>query len=125
MRATPILFVRDVAAAADFYAAKLGFTVDFLHGEPAFYGSVSRDGACLHLRFVHRTNFAELAATEESLILVSIEVPDVDALFAEFRARGVEVIQALVDQPWGGRDTWIADPDGNRLSFVQFRTRAT
>src|SRR6185503_15807654 len=30
--ATPILFVRDVAAAAEFYRSRLGFEVDFLHG---------------------------------------------------------------------------------------------
>ncbi len=39
---TPILFVRDVRRAAAFYADKLGFVVDFLHGHPAFYGAVSR-----------------------------------------------------------------------------------
>jgi catechol 2,3-dioxygenase-like lactoylglutathione lyase family enzyme len=43
--AIPILFVRDVAAAADFYEAQLGFQTDFLHGKPPFYASVSRDGA--------------------------------------------------------------------------------
>src|SRR4029078_13153500 len=55
--AVPILFVRHVAAAAEFYLEKLGFQIDFLHGEPPFYGSVSRDRACLHLRFVHQTSF--------------------------------------------------------------------
>src|SRR6266550_5182622 len=47
--AVPILFVRDVAAAAAFYEGRLGFHIDFLHGKPAFYGSVTRDRACLHL----------------------------------------------------------------------------
>ncbi|HEY4241550.1 MAG TPA: VOC family protein [Kofleriaceae bacterium] len=120
MRATPILFVRDVAAASAFYVSKLGFASDFVYGSPPFYGSVSRDGASLHLRLVHRTNFAELAADEESLILATIEVPDVDALFAELAARGVDFPQPLVDQPWGGRDFHVRDPDGNCLSFVQF-----
>jgi catechol 2,3-dioxygenase-like lactoylglutathione lyase family enzyme len=63
--AVPILFVRDVAAAAAFYEGNLGFHIDFLHGEPPFYGSVSRDRACLHLRFVHQANFMELAARED------------------------------------------------------------
>ena len=69
---TPILFVRAVMAAADFYRDMLGFEIDFLHGKPPFYGAVSRDGACLHLRYVQRPNFAdgeqmlrpELAAAE-------------------------------------------------------------
>ncbi|WP_034161238.1 glyoxalase superfamily protein [Sphingomonas sp. ERG5] len=116
----PILFVRDVAAAVAFYREKLGFAVDFLHGQPAFYGAVSRDGACLHLRFVHRTNFAELAAAEGSLILASFEVTNVKALFEEFFARDVEFAQRLTRQAWGGTDFHIRDPDQNVISFVQF-----
>ena len=119
--AVPILFVRDVPAAAAFYRDKLGFQIDFLHGQPPFYGSVSRDRACLHLRFVHHTNFAELAVREESLILATIEVADVDALFEEFSARGVDCPQRLVTQPWGGRDFHVRDADGNVISFVQFK----
>ncbi|RYY26492.1 MAG: VOC family protein [Sphingomonadales bacterium] len=116
--ATPILFVRDVTAAAAFYRDKLGFTVDFLHGSPPFYGAVSRGEACLHLRFVGQPNFAALAEAEESLILATIEVSDVAALFAEFS--GVDMPQALVTQDWGGTDFHVRDPDGNVISFVQF-----
>lgn len=119
--AVPILFVRDVAAAAAFYEGTLGFQIDFLHGEPPFYGSVSRDRACLHLRFVHQTNFAELAAREESLILATIEVSDVKALFHEYEARSVDFAQRLVRQAWGGLDFHVRDPDGNVVSFVQYR----
>ena len=119
--AVPILFVRNVAAAAAFYSEKLGFEIDFLHGKPPFYGSVSRDHACLHLRFVHEPNFTELAAREGSLILATIEVADVKALFAEYEARGVDFPQRLVRQAWGGLDFHVRDPDGNVISFVQFR----
>jgi catechol 2,3-dioxygenase-like lactoylglutathione lyase family enzyme len=122
--AVPILFVRDVTAAADFYAAKLGFAIDFLHGAPPFYGAVSRDGACLHLRFVQRPNFAELAAREESLILATIEVSDVAGLFAEYEARDVDFAQTVVRQPWGGTDFQVRDPDGNCVSFVEFGATA-
>lgn len=119
-RVTPILFVRDVAAAANFYASVLGFSIDFLHGQPVFYGAVSRDEACLHLRHVDQPNFAELAAREESLILATIQVVDVRALFAEYEAAGADLVQPLIQQPWGGLDFQVRDPDGNRISFVQF-----
>ena len=118
-QAVPILFVRNVAAAAAFYEAKLGFHIDWLHGKPPFYGSVSRDRVCLHLRFVHQTNFTELAARETSLILAAIEVANVKALFEEYEARRVEFAQRLVRQPWGGLDFHVCDPDGNVISFVQ------
>ncbi|MFZ5669941.1 MAG: VOC family protein [Pseudomonadota bacterium] len=120
LRATPILFVRDVAASAAFYERALGFGVDFLYGEPPFYGSVSRDEARLHLRFVSRPNFAELAAREESLILATLETTDVAGLFAEIAGRDAEIVQPLVAQPWGGADFQVRDPDGNTISFVQF-----
>lgn len=119
--AVPILFVNDVARAAAFYEQKLGFQIDFLHGKPPFYGSVSRDDARLHLRFVHQTNFTELVAREQSLILAMIEVSAVKALFEEFARRDVVFAQRLVRQPWGGLDFHVRDPDGNVISFVQFR----
>ena len=117
---TPILFVRDVPASAACYRDRLGFDVDFLHGEPPFYGSVSRDGVCLHLRLVRDPNFAELAAREVSLILATIEVDDVRARFEEFSARGAEIAQPLTKQDWGGTDFHVRDPDGNVISFVAF-----
>lgn len=117
----PILFVRDVSAAADFYASRLGFGINFLHGKPPFYAAISRDGVCLHLRCVDRPNFAELAEREVSLILATIEVANVKALFAELERRGVEFAQRLVIQAWGGLDFQIRDPDGNRISFVEYR----
>jgi uncharacterized glyoxalase superfamily protein PhnB len=123
--AVPILFVHDVEAAAAFYEVKLGFHIDFLHGKPPFYGSVSRDRACLHLRFVHQTNFAELAAREGSLILATIEVANVKALFQEYKARSVDFAQRLVRQAWGGLDFHVRDPDGNVISFVQYRWPAS
>lgn len=118
--AVPILFVRDVPASAAFFREKLGFQVDFLHGSPPFYGSVSRGHACLHLRCVREPNFAELAAREVSLILTTIEVLDVQALFIEFSARGVDFPQLPTKQPWGGTDFHVRDPDGNVFSFVSY-----
>ena len=118
----PILFVRDVARAAAFYVDKLGFTRDFLHGNPPFYGAVSRDAACLHFRLVREPNFAALAVREGSLILASIEVANVKALFEEFEARGVRFPQRLQRQAWGGLDFYVEDPDGNRISFVTYDT---
>lgn len=119
--AVPILFVRDVTAAAHFYAEKLGFAVDFLHGKPPFYGAVSRDGACLHLRFVHTPNFVELAQREGSLILATIEVANLKVLYAEYKAAEVDFAQGMVRQAWGGTDFHVRDPDGNVVSFVQVR----
>lgn len=118
--AVPILFVRDVPASAAFFRDRLGFGIDFLYGDPPFYGAVSRGGACLHLRCVRAPNFAELAAREVSLILATIEVSDVQGLFAEVSERGADIAQVPTKQPWGGTDFQVRDPDGNVVSFVSF-----
>lgn len=117
--ATPVLFVRDVVRAAAFYRDRLGFAIDFLHGEPPFYGSVSRDGARLHLRFVHAPVFDPAARDrEESLAMAFIPVDDIHAAFAEFEQRGAEFAQRLTKQPWGGTDFHVRDPEGNTVAFA-------
>lgn len=117
---TPILCVRDVKTCAAFFQQKLGFKIDFLHGLPPFYGAVSRDGVCLHMRYVRQPFFAQTAAQEKSLIFASIQVSNVQGLFREFKARGVEFAQTLTKQAWGGTDFQVRDPDGNVISFVTY-----
>jgi uncharacterized glyoxalase superfamily protein PhnB len=117
---TPILCVQDVKACAAFFQQKLGFEIDFLHGLPPFYGAVSRDGVCLHMRYVQQPFFAQTAAQEKSLIFASIAVSNVQGLFKEFKARGVEFAQTLKKQAWGGTDFQVRDPDGNVISFVTY-----
>jgi catechol 2,3-dioxygenase-like lactoylglutathione lyase family enzyme len=45
--------------------------------------------------------------------------PDVDATFEQLRAKGVEVYQEPIDQPYGVRDCAFADPSGNHIRFSQ------
>jgi len=99
----------------------LGFEIDFLHGKPPFYGSVSRNRSCLHLRFVHEPTFSALAAREQALILATLEVRHVRVLFEEYERRGVEFAQRLMRQAWSGLDFHIRDLDGNVISFVECR----
>jgi uncharacterized glyoxalase superfamily protein PhnB len=117
---TPILLVRDVKTCAAFFQQKLGFKIDFLHGLPPFYGAVSRDGIRLHIRYVQQPFFAQAAVQEKSLICASIEVSNVQGLFEEFKALGVEFAQTLTRQAWGGTDFQVRDPDGNVISFVTY-----
>lgn len=116
----PILLVSDVTAGAAFFTDKLGFTTDFLHGQPTFYGAVSRDGITIHLRHVDHPPFAAAAAREDQLICATFTVSDVKALYAEFAARGADFVHPLTEQPWGGTDFHVADPDGNIVSFVTY-----
>ena len=116
--ALPVIFVASVTASAQFFNQTLGFSIDFLHGEPPFYGSVSRDGATIHLKFVHEPVLAVGAQDREGFISAFITVDDVEGLYAEFIGAGATFAQKLKKQAWGGRDFIVRDPDGNGLCFV-------
>ncbi|GAA1603215.1 hypothetical protein GCM10009804_69560 [Kribbella hippodromi] len=116
--ARPVLYVADVDASATFYRDQLGFRIDFLHGNPPFYGSVSRDGATLHLKHVDEPVYAAGAAEREGLIMAYVDAPNVRDLYAEYQAAETEIAQKLTKQAWGGTDFIVRDPDGNAIAFA-------
>jgi uncharacterized glyoxalase superfamily protein PhnB len=117
-RAVPVILVSNVRASAEFFRDTLGFSIDFLHGHPAFYGSVSRDGACVHLKFVHEPVLVVGAQDRDGLITAFIDVENVKALYAEYVTAGATFAQKLKKQAWGGRDFVVRDADGNGIAFV-------
>lgn len=117
----PQLFVADLGAACEFFTAKLGFAIDFLYGDPPFYGQVSRDGASLSLRHVDRPIRDGLTTAMKGdldMLAASITVDHVKALHAEFQATGATFHQALRTEPWGAETFIVRDPDGNLLLFA-------
>jgi len=117
--AKPVLFVTNVETSAAYFRDKLGFAIDFLHGQPPFYGAVSRGGACLHLRGVHEPVFKERIREEEQLLAAFLEVANVKGLFAECKAAGASFVHPLRKEPWGGSAFTVRDPDGNAICFAQ------
>jgi predicted enzyme related to lactoylglutathione lyase len=51
-------------------------------------------------------------------ILLSIEVPDVDALLPRVSGLGGELTGGPTDMPWGQRVAHIKDPDGNPVNLT-------
>ena len=116
--AKPVINVANVQASAAFFRDKLGFKIDFLHGLPPFYGSVSRGGACLHLRFVHEQVFRDGVREEEQLLSAFLDVDNIKGLFAEFKVAGVRFVHPLRKEPWGASAFIVLDPDGNWICFA-------
>ncbi|WP_158942618.1 VOC family protein [Granulicella sp. S190] len=115
------LFVADVKASSDFFTAKLGFVVDFLYGDPPFYGQVSRDTARLALRQVGEPVFAGDIREREHLLSAAITVATVEEikqLFLACQSEGVRFHQPLKKEPWGARTFVILDLDGNHILFA-------
>lgn len=50
---------------------------------------------------------------------VVLTTDDVDATFAEIEARGADVVQEPIDQPYGVRDCAFRDPAGNFVRINQ------
>ena len=116
--AEPQLFVSDVAVSRDFYTSKLGFSVAFMYGDPAFYGQVVRDGARLNLRLLSPPAIDPQVRDREQLLSASITLDDAKPLFIEFQAAGVPFVQTLKTEPWGARTFIVRDPDGNLILFA-------
>jgi len=115
--AIPVIFVASVAKAAEFFRDQLGFAIDFLHGRPAFYGGVSRDGVVLHLRLLHEPVLRAGLREQESLLAAFILVENVKALFEEYKSKAVPFVATLHTEPWGGPSFTVSDPDGNWILF--------
>ena len=115
------LFVADIQASCDFYAGKLGFAVDFVHGDPPFYGQVTRDNARLSLRHVDEPMFAGDVREREDLLSASITVRTADEikqLFLSYQALDAPFHQTLKKEPWGATTFIVVDPDGNLILFA-------
>jgi len=116
-----VLFVADVGASSAFFTGKLGFGVDFVYGEPAFYGQVSRDEARIALRHVDEAVFVADVREREDLISAAITVArgdEIERLFVEYQAAGVRFHQVLKSEVWGARTFVVVDLDGNLILFA-------
>jgi catechol 2,3-dioxygenase-like lactoylglutathione lyase family enzyme len=115
------LFVANIQRSCDFYTNKLGFAVEFIYGDPPFYGQVRRDHARLNLRLVCEAVFVEGIREREHLLSASITVAsasEIKELFLSYQAAGVSFSQALKKEPWGARTFVVVDPDGNLILFA-------
>ena len=109
----PIIGTRDIRQAIEFYTRQLGFQLAFRdETDPPNYVGFRRDAVELHMQF----QFED----EMGTIRLRFLVEDPDALFNEYRQRGVECTPNSVDDTqWGTREFALYDPDRNALTFYR------
>src|SRR5215204_5256706 len=114
----PILGTRDIQRAMAFYTGQLGFDLAFAdHADSPNYVGFRRDAVELHMQF----QFDHEMSTTRLRLLVE----DPDALFSEYRQRGVECTpNGVRDTPWVTREFALYDPDRNALTFYRDLTDA-
>ena len=115
------LYIRDLEASTDFFTTKLGFTLDFIYGDPPFYAQVSRDNARLALRHMDEPVFAANIREREDLLSASITLAtavEIQQLFDIYQSADVPIAQPLRAEPWQAQTFIIKDPDGNLILFA-------
>ena len=110
----PILYVDDVAAAAERYVSTLGFEQLYRFppdGDPDFvFLRLDPQGIALSSRAGYPERFNPGRDFE-----LCIYTDDVDAAAAELRESGFEHVRPPTDEPWGERMAYFRDPDGHLL----------
>jgi catechol 2,3-dioxygenase-like lactoylglutathione lyase family enzyme len=109
---------RDIQRAIEFYIQQLGFELAFGDdADPPNYVGFRRDAVELHMQFQFEH--------EMGTIRLRFLVEDPDAIFNEYRQRGVECTPNSVhDTPWGTREFALYDLDRNALTFYRDLTSA-
>lgn len=106
-----IFVVKDVPVSVAYFRDALGFTIEFLYGEPTNYAGVSRDEVAVHLEAATNTKH-QVGQTGLNVFL-----EDVDELYQELRGRNAHILKPPHNLPWGMRNCVVADLDGNYICF--------
>ena len=106
------VFQRAAQAASlrDWYAEHLGIDISDWGGKPFEW---TPGGSTTWAVFDHDT---EYFGRPEQAFMVNFRVADLDAMLAQLRSAGVEVIDAL-EESEQGRFGWAVDPEGTRFEL--------
>ena len=119
---SPFFIVRHIPSALAFYRDRLGFEITFQGptADDIFFGIVRRGGAMIIFKDVgvepvpnYTRNIKQGIARWDAYV----DVPDPDALAAEFASRHVEFSEPLQDTDDGLRGFELKDADGYVLFF--------
>ncbi|HZR22688.1 MAG TPA: VOC family protein [Vicinamibacterales bacterium] len=112
----PQFFSTNIAATLAYYRDTLGFDCLGTWQDPPTYAIVVRDGHRIHFRCAEPP-IQNPDKYADELLDAYLFVEDVDALHAEYAARGVEFTRVLGGTSWGSREFVVGDCDGRLLAF--------
>jgi predicted enzyme related to lactoylglutathione lyase len=118
----PYFIVDDVVATANYYRDKLGFEYERFWNDPPSFCMVERNGVVIMLGQLEASGVMRPNRTvdpEDGAWDAYIWIDDANALYAEFKAKGVRIVRDICDQVYGCRDFDIEDFNGYRLCFGQ------
>jgi uncharacterized glyoxalase superfamily protein PhnB len=116
----PILLVRNFSAALAYWRDTAGFGDVRIWGEPPGFAILAREGVRLMLKAVPGgTDVVPHGRLQPGMWDAYFWVEDVDALHADFAARGAMIAYPPCDQFYGCRELALVDPDGHEVGFGQ------
>jgi predicted enzyme related to lactoylglutathione lyase len=112
----PIIVSNDLDRLRAFYTGLLGAEQIFRYPDEgdAFYVGLQLGDSEFGL-----SSDSGVSPGDPGRMLLSIEVPDVDALLPEVAGLGGTATSGANDMPWGQRVAHITDPDGNVVNLTQ------
>lgn len=115
-----VLFVQDLNQSMTFYRDTLGLEVVFQDADSFAFRMEGQDFALVTLSAgVKMLNEAVLGLQPGHRVMLCADVADVDAAYKSLLAKGVTFIKPPIDQAWGWRTAYFADPEGNIWEFRQ------
>ena len=119
-RLAPQYWVADVFETAEHYRDVLGFSFQGFEGNPPGFVILDRDGARLMFRARQGQSPSPSNWTRPGdLTDIYFYVEDVDALAAEFRAKGADILREPTMQPYPIKEMHVRDCNGLVLCFGQ------
>ncbi len=112
----PQFFTMDIPGTLAYYKDMLGFQCLGTWQDPPVYAIVARDQHAIHFRCAAPPK-ANPNKYSEELLDAYLFVEDVDALYTEYSAKGVEFTRGLANMPWHSREYVVKDCDGRLLAF--------
>jgi predicted enzyme related to lactoylglutathione lyase len=112
----PIVVTADLDRLLAFYTGLFGARENFRYPDD---GSVFYVGLALGDSELGLVNDAGVDPGSPGRMLLSIGVPDVEALLERVVPLGGRVQGPANDMPWGQRVAHISDPDGNDVNLTQ------
>jgi catechol 2,3-dioxygenase-like lactoylglutathione lyase family enzyme len=109
-RVVPDIKSRQMDESRAFYVDFLGFNVAMDMGFITTF--VSPSNPTSQINVLHDDGSSALQPN------VSIEVEDVDKVYADAKDRGLEIAYPLTTEPWGVRRFFVVDPSGTVLNIM-------
>ena len=113
------IITEKLQESKEFYMQQLGFGLSF---ENDFYILLHTPDKSAELSFLLPDHPSQQPlfrpAFSGSGVYLTLEVDDVDQVYAELKSKGIPIHFELRDEPWGDRHFGIIDPNGVGIDIV-------